>query len=104
MRIAYTTRRGLKGKASRGGATGGRVLGYMRVVTGQDAQGRDLDCLAIEEEQAALVRRIFLLYADGRSLKQICNTLNAEGIPSPAPASAASTMPASGTRPRCRAT
>ncbi|THG36911.1 recombinase family protein [Sphingomonas olei] len=83
MRIAYTTRRGLKGKASRGGATGGRVLGYERVVTGQDVQGRDIDCLAVEEEQAALVRRIFQLYADGHSLKQICNTLNAEGVPSP---------------------
>jgi DNA invertase Pin-like site-specific DNA recombinase len=83
MRIAYTTRRGLKGKASRGGATGGRVLGYGRVVTGQDAQGREMDCLGIDEEQAALVRCIFQLYADGQSLQQICNTFDAEGLPSP---------------------
>ena len=83
MRIAYTTRRGLKGKASRGGATGGRVIGYERVVTGQDGQGRDIDCLAVDEKQAALVRRIFGLYADGQSLKQICSTLNAESVPSP---------------------
>lgn len=30
MRIAYTTRRGLRDKATRGVATGGRVLGYRR--------------------------------------------------------------------------
>lgn len=35
MRIAYTTRRGLKGKAARGGATGGRTLGYSRQILGQ---------------------------------------------------------------------
>lgn len=27
MRIAYTTRRGLRGKAARGGSTGGKTLG-----------------------------------------------------------------------------
>jgi len=43
MRIAYTTRCGLRGKATRGGATGGRVLGYRREITGEDAQGRELD-------------------------------------------------------------
>ncbi len=37
MRIAYTTRRGLRGKATRGTATGGRVLGYRRAATGEDA-------------------------------------------------------------------
>ncbi|MES3097567.1 recombinase family protein [Sphingomonas aerolata] len=83
MRIAYTTRRGLRGKATRGGATGGRVLGYRRAVTGEDAQGRELDQLEIDDEQAELVRRIFRLYAEGWSLKRICNALNADGIPSP---------------------
>lgn len=65
MRIAYTTRCGLRGKATRGSATGGRVLGYRREITGEDAQGRALDQLAIDDEQAELVRRIFRLYADG---------------------------------------
>ena len=83
MRIAYTTRRGQRGKATRGGATGGRVLGYRREITGEDAQGRELDRLAIDDEQAELVRRIFRLYADGCSLKRICNALNADGVPSP---------------------
>ncbi len=83
MRIAYTTRRGLKGKAMRGGATGGRVLGYRREIIGDDAQGGERDRLAIDEEQADLVRRIFQLYAAGHSLKQVCAILNAEGVPSP---------------------
>lgn len=83
MRIAYTTRRGLKGKALRGGATGGRVLGYRREIIGADAHGQESDRLAIEDEQAALLRRIFGLYGTGHSLKRICTILNAEGVPSP---------------------
>ncbi len=83
MRIAYTTRRGLKGKAMRGGATGGRVVGYRREIIGDGAQGGARDRLAIDDEQAGLVRRIFQLYAVGHSLKQVCAILNAEGVPSP---------------------
>ncbi len=83
MRIAYTTRRGLKGKAMRGGATGGKVLGYRREIIGDEAQGGARDRLAIDDEQAGLVRRIFQLYAAGHSLKQVCAILNAEGVPSP---------------------
>ena len=82
-RIAYTTRRGLKGKASRGGATGGKILGYAKQVIGHDAAGRELDRLAIHEQEAALVRRIFELYAEGHSLKKICRIFNEEKIPSP---------------------
>jgi site-specific DNA recombinase len=83
MRTACTTRRGLRGKATRGGATGGRVLGYRREITGEDAQGREIDQFAVDEVLAELVHRIFRLYADGWSLKRICNALNGEGIPSP---------------------
>ena len=80
MRIAYTTRRGLAGKAKRGGATGGKTLGYARVKAADDASD---DRLGIVDDEARLVRRIFELYADGASLKKICKILNAEGIPSP---------------------
>ena len=83
MRIAYTTRRGLKGKAIRGGSTGGKTLGYVKLVLGLDAQGRQIDCLGISPGEAALVLRIFQLYADGYSLKAICKILNDAGIPSP---------------------
>ena len=82
-RIAYTTRRGLRGKASRGGTTGGKTLGYGRKVLDRAADGSETDCLAIVPEEASLVHRIFQLYADGNSLKKICKILNDEGIPSP---------------------
>ena len=42
-----------------------------------------IDRLAVQPEEAALVRRIFTLYADGLSLKPICRLLNDEGVPSP---------------------
>ena len=77
-RIAYATRRGLKGKAKRGGATGGKTLGY----TSSKAENES-DRLLIVEDEAALVRRLFELYALGHSLKQICDILNRDGIPSP---------------------
>ncbi|WP_425057366.1 recombinase family protein [Sphingomonas oligoaromativorans] len=80
MRIAYTTRRGLAGKAKRGGATGGKTLGYARAIDPQDPSS---DRLIVVEGEAALVRRIFELYGDGSSLKQICNLLNEEGVPTP---------------------
>ena len=83
MRIAYTTRPGLKGKAARGGATGGKTLGYVREMLGANAEGRPVDRLVVSPPEAALVRRIFLLYADGHSLQQICDILNDEGVHSP---------------------
>lgn len=80
MHIAYTTRRGLVGKAKRGGAADGKTLGYVREQSGQDGS---TDHLVVDKNEAALVRLIFELYADGASLKQICNLLNVEGVPSP---------------------
>ncbi|WP_063977159.1 recombinase family protein, partial [Sphingobium yanoikuyae] len=82
-RIAYTTRRGLVGKARRAGATGGKTLGYVRAVLGLSEDGYEVDRYIVVEEEAALVRRIFELYATGHSLKTICRMLDAEGIPTP---------------------
>jgi site-specific DNA recombinase len=82
-RIAHTTRRGLRAKATRGGVTGGKTLGYKRQTTGLQADGSPQDCLEIVPEEAQLIRRIYELYASGKSLKAICKTLNDEGIPSP---------------------
>ena len=82
-RTAYQTRRGLKGKAHRAGATGGKTLGFERAITGQDARGAELDRYIIIEREAALVRRIFTLYDEGHSLKSICDILDSEGVPPP---------------------
>jgi hypothetical protein len=71
--------RGLEGLARKGLHTGGRCYGYRRH---EDECGVRLE---IEPTDAAVVQRVFRMYADGYSLKQIAKTLNAEGVPSPQP-------------------
>ncbi len=90
--LAQKTRRGLDGAFRRGMHAGGRCFGYRNVTIeapGQfDERGRPAILgvrLAIEEEQAIIVRRIFELYANGHSLKRIAKLLNADGVKSPQP-------------------
>ncbi|WP_426266266.1 recombinase family protein [Sphingomonas sp. LHG3443-2] len=82
-KIAYWSRRGLVGKAERGGFTGGRTLGYEREVSSTLPNGVVEDRIIIDPEGADLVRTIFQMYADGLSLKQICVHLDGLGVPSP---------------------
>ena len=63
----------------RGLHTGGRCYGYR---SRKDADGTRLE---IYEPEATIVRRIFHLYADGKSLKAVAKKLNAEGVQSPQP-------------------
>ncbi len=68
--------------------TGGRVYGYTSVdVLGEpDQDGRRKRLYVrreINPEQAAVVRRIFQLYANGLGLTKIAKTLNAEGVAPP---------------------
>lgn len=72
--VAEKTRRGLIGVVKRGGIPGGRCYGYD--VTGK--AGR-----AINEEQAAIVTRIYDEYASGKSPRAICRDLNREGVAGP---------------------
>ena len=75
--IGRRTRRGLEGKARSGQSAGGRAYGYVSAtVAGKEQR-------VINPEQAAIVRRIFEMYASGSSPKTIAATLNREGIPSP---------------------
>jgi len=62
--VAKKTHAALETRAKDGRATGGRIYGY-------------------GPGEADVVRRIFQMYADGRTSRQIAITLNAEGIPSP---------------------
>jgi hypothetical protein len=73
------TRRGQLGRVLQGRAGGGRAYGY-RVVE-DDPSGAG--ARRIEESEAAVVRRIFRLFADGRSPRAIARALNAEGLPGP---------------------
>ena len=77
--LAKKTHRGLEGQALRGLHTGGRCFGYDNV---RRADGVEL---RINEAEAAVVRRIFTMCADGMSLKTIAKTLNAERVASPRP-------------------
>ena len=63
--------------------TGGRVFGYANVdVPGPD--GKRLHVVrTVNAEQAAVVRRVFQMYAGGLGLVRIAKTLNAEGVSAP---------------------
>jgi len=74
------THRGLTGRALKGRSTGGRLFGYR---TSRGDEGVDW---VVFQPEADIVRRIFALYADGRSMKRIAAQLNAEGVPFPAKA------------------
>jgi site-specific DNA recombinase len=72
-------------KAKAGHVAGGRVFGYTNVEI-RTADGRRSHVeRRIEPVEAAVVRRIFALSAEGRGLISIAHTLNAEGAASPKP-------------------
>jgi site-specific DNA recombinase len=79
--LAKKTHRGLDGSLLRGRHTGGRIFGYDNVALPEN-QGV---VLAINQTEAAVVRRIFQMSAKGISLKKIATTLNEEHLPTPRP-------------------
>ena len=78
--LAKKTHRGLEGALLRGLHAGGRCYGYRNV----PAEGGGTKLL-IHEDEAAVVRRIFNLSADGMSLKSIAAELNRGRVPPPRP-------------------
>lgn len=80
--LADKTRRGLRGRIENGKAGGGLCYGYRvvrRFENGVVTTGeRD-----INQDEAAVIRRIFREYAGGASPKQIARTLNNASIPGP---------------------
>src|SRR5262245_24176495 len=73
-----------------GHVVGGRVFGYRNVdvIAGHDADGRPIRSHVerrINDDEAAIVRRIFVLSAEGHGVKAIAKLLNREGAPSPRP-------------------
>jgi site-specific DNA recombinase len=72
-------------KAKAGHVTGGACFGYRNhEVLGSDGRRSHVE-RRINEHEAAVVRRIFELCADGAGLTRITKTLNAEGCPAPRP-------------------
>ncbi len=81
--LADKTRRGLRGRVERGKSGGGIAYGY-EVVKRFDLEGNPLrGDRSINEDQAAVVRRIFKDYARNQSPRAIAAQLNSEGVPSP---------------------
>src|SRR5262252_4078981 len=66
----------LRRRAEAGAVTGGRVFGYRNERNGSGYVHR-----VIDETEAAIVRRIFTLYAEGDGLTRIAKRLNADGVP-----------------------
>eukprot|EP00820_Chromera_velia_P001549 Cvel_2793.t1-p1 / transcript=Cvel_2793.t1 / gene=Cvel_2793 / organism=Chromera_velia_CCMP2878 / gene_product=hypothetical protein / transcript_product=hypothetical protein / location=Cvel_scaffold113:1595-3097(-) / protein_length=501 / sequence_SO=supercontig / SO=protein_coding / is_pseudo=false len=81
--LRHKTRRGLRGVATEGRNAGGRSFGYDTVRAlddkGEPVKGR----LTKNENEAAIVNRIFRDYVAGKSPKRIAMELNREGIPGP---------------------
>lgn len=75
--IARRTRRGLEWRAVAGQPTGGKAYGY---IAARDSASGNIE---INPDQAAVVCRIFEMYAEGDSPRTIAVTLNDEGVPSP---------------------
>lgn len=78
------TRRGLEGRALQNFHTGGRCYGYR---TEPEPNPPDplhpRAVMRVDDEEAAVVRRIFREYAGGAGLREIARALNAEGVPAP---------------------
>jgi hypothetical protein len=81
--LAQKTRRGLEGRVRQGRSGGGLCFGY-DVVRAVDASGEPVaGGRTINEAEAAVVRRIFAEYAQGRPPRAIARGLNADRIPGP---------------------
>ena len=70
--LADKTHRGLTGRALSGASAGGLPYGYRVAGVGKRV---------IDEEQAAIVRRIFAEYVSGKSAREIAAGLNREKVP-----------------------
>lgn len=75
--IGRGTYRGLDGRARRQLSTGGRAYGF---VPERDSGTGQIE---INEQEAAIVQRIYTMYAEGMSPRAIATKLNEERVPSP---------------------
>jgi len=77
------TLRGLEGRARAGYSTGGLPIGYRSEPVADPAGQVIGHRVLIDDEGAAIVRRIFSMYLDGYSHEAIAIAFNKEGVPPP---------------------
>jgi site-specific DNA recombinase len=75
--IGRRTRRGLEGRARQGLTAGGHSYGYITAAKSGTGQ------IEIDPAEAAIVRRIFERYADGKAPRAIADELNRDKVPAP---------------------
>lgn len=91
--LSRKVHRGLKGRALNGKNAGGNCYGYDVVRQRDEADNPICGDRTINENEAAIVRRIFTDYAKGKSPRKIAYELNEDGVPGPTGGSwAASTI------------
>ncbi len=82
--VKTETHRGLEGRARGGFWTGGKLYGYSTVAEENPPDPEHLrKRLVIDEREAAIVRRIFVQYDSGLSVKEIARRLDADDVPPP---------------------
>ncbi len=82
--IRRQTHRGLEGRAIAGFHTGGKTYGYSSVAEPNPADPtKPRRVPVVDLVEAALVVRIFELFASGQSPRQIAQALNADHVPAP---------------------
>jgi DNA invertase Pin-like site-specific DNA recombinase len=87
---AHRSRRGLAGRVLAGQHAGGAVYGYRTRPVHADKPGDPPGTgqvvgyeYVVHEPEAEVIRRVFRLYVDGLSAREIAALLNAEGVPPP---------------------
>ncbi len=82
--VRAETHRGLEGRALGGFSTGGRCYGYATVLEENPPDPeRPRKRFVLDPVDAAVVRRVFQLFVEGVSLKNLASMLNEEGIAAP---------------------
>ncbi|AML51940.1 recombinase family protein [Falsihalocynthiibacter arcticus] len=81
--LAAKTWRGLDGRVEKGKSAGGKSFGYDVVRSLREDGELNRGDLAINQDEAAVILRIFEAYRDGQSPGRIADLLNREGVIGP---------------------
>jgi hypothetical protein len=79
------TRDALQRKVEHGHVAGGKCFGYENVTIFDESGRRSHVVRRVREDEAAVVRRLFELAAEGRGLRAVAKRLNDEGTLAPTP-------------------